>query len=367
MARTGTVLRNTKETQIEVVVNLDGGDVNVKTGIGFFDHMLTAFGFYAKIGLTVQATGDLYVDGHHTVEDVGICLGLALKQALGDRAGIRRFGSCYVPMDEALTFTALDFSNRPYLVFDASMPQERIGEYDSCLTVEFMRALAMNAGIDIAIGDFVFEFDSVEMPYQPGLLMDCYAKALQGYDIVWACPRCSRHGRRQLFYRIFNASFDSAYRMREDAFRLVSRRALNRVHAISSMPPYRKAAYAASGLKLDNLEFEPSFPPRQKDKNPYTKALDSLALYTDMFYRLSLGISLVLLVLTMAFGIYTVVIYASPVRQVEGWTSTMLVMCVGFFGIFLMLTIVIKYLSLLVDLVCKKQRYLVEGIEKIQR
>ena len=87
MARTGTVLRNTKETQIEVVVNLDGGDVNVKTGIGFFDHMLTAFGFYAKIGLTVQATGDLYVDGHHTVEDVGICLGLALKQALGDRAG----------------------------------------------------------------------------------------------------------------------------------------------------------------------------------------------------------------------------------------------------------------------------------------
>ncbi len=227
--------------------------------------------------------------------------------------------------------------------------------------------LAMNAGIDIAIGDFVFEFDSVEMPYQPGLLMDCYAKALQGYDIVWACPRRSRHGRRQLFYRIFNASFDSAYRMREDAFRLVSRRALNRVHAISSMPPYRKAAYAASGLKLDNLEFEPSFPPRQKDKNPYTKALDSLALYTDMFYRLSLGISLVLLVLTMAFGIYTVVIYASPVRQVEGWTSTMLVMCVGFFGIFLMLTIVIKYLSLLVDLVFKKQRYLVEGIEKIQR
>ena len=227
--------------------------------------------------------------------------------------------------------------------------------------------LAMNAGIDIAIGDFVFEFDSVEMPYQPGLLMDSYAKALQGYDIVWACPRRSRHGRRQLFYRIFNASFDSAYRMREDAFRLVSRRALNRVHAISSMPPYRKAAYAASGLKLANLEFEPSFPPRQKDKNPYTKALDSLALYTDMFYRLSLGISLVLLVLTMAFGIYTVVIYAIPVRQVEGWTSTMLVMCVGFFGIFLMLTIVIKYLSLLVDLVFKKQRYLVEGIEKIQR
>lgn len=149
MARIGTIQRNTKETQIAVTVNLGGGDVSVKTGIGFFDHMLTAFGFYAKIGLTVEAVGDLYVDGHHTVEDVGICIGLALKKALGDRTGIRRFGSCYVPMDEALTFTALDFSNRPYLVFDAEMPQERIGDYDSCLTVEFMRAVAMNGGITL--------------------------------------------------------------------------------------------------------------------------------------------------------------------------------------------------------------------------
>lgn len=149
MARTATIERNTKETQILLSVNLDGGAVAVETGIGFFDHMLTAFGFYAKIGLTVKAVGDLEVDGHHTVEDVGICLGLALKEALGDRRGIRRFGSCYVPMDEALTFTALDFSNRPYLVFDADMPQQQIGGYDSCLTLEFMRAVAMNAGITL--------------------------------------------------------------------------------------------------------------------------------------------------------------------------------------------------------------------------
>ncbi|MCD7945247.1 MAG: imidazoleglycerol-phosphate dehydratase HisB [Clostridiales bacterium] len=149
MSRTAAIERKTKETQIAVALDLDGGPVNVSTGIGFFDHMLTAFGFYAKIGLSVQAHGDLEVDGHHTVEDTGIVLGQALKQALGDRAGIRRFGSCYVPMDEALTFTALDFSNRPYLVFDAPMPQERIGEYDSCLTVEFMRALAVNAGLTL--------------------------------------------------------------------------------------------------------------------------------------------------------------------------------------------------------------------------
>lgn len=149
MSRTAAVERNTKETQIKVSLNLDGGEVQVSTGIGFFDHMLTAFGFYAGVGLQLEARGDLYVDGHHTVEDTGIVLGQALKEALGDRKGIRRFGYAYVPMDEALTFTALDFSNRPYLAFDAPMPQERIGDYDACLTLEFMRALAHNAGITL--------------------------------------------------------------------------------------------------------------------------------------------------------------------------------------------------------------------------
>ena len=149
MSRTAAVERNTKETQIKVSLNLDGGEVQVSTGIGFFDHMLTAFGFYAGVGLQLEARGDLYVDGHHTVEDTGIVLGQALKEALGDRKGIRRFGYAYVPMDEALTFTALDFSNRPYLVFGAPMPQERIGDYDACLTLEFMRALAHNAGITL--------------------------------------------------------------------------------------------------------------------------------------------------------------------------------------------------------------------------
>lgn len=149
MARTAKQERNTKETQVAVSVNLDGGPVRVSTGIGFFDHMLTAFGFYAKIGLEIAVHGDLEVDGHHTVEDTGIVLGQAVRAALGDRAGIRRYASCYIPMDEALAFTALDFSNRPYLVFDAPMPQPMIGQYDSCLTVEFMRAFAHNAGLTL--------------------------------------------------------------------------------------------------------------------------------------------------------------------------------------------------------------------------
>lgn len=147
--RQASIQRTTKETDVSVALCLEGGEISVSTGIGFFDHMLTALAFYAGFGLELSALGDLHVDGHHTVEDAGIVLGHALREALGDKKGIRRFGSAYVPMDEALCFTALDFSNRPFLVFDADMPQPMIGAYDACLTVEFMRALAMNAGITL--------------------------------------------------------------------------------------------------------------------------------------------------------------------------------------------------------------------------
>ena len=147
--RTASITRTTKETDIALELSLEGGEVSVATGIGFFDHMLTALAFYAGWGLNLTVKGDLHVDGHHTVEDTGIVLGQALREALGEKKGIRRFGSAFVPMDEALCFTALDFSNRPYLVFDAEMPQPMIGDYDACLTVEFMRAVAMNAGLTL--------------------------------------------------------------------------------------------------------------------------------------------------------------------------------------------------------------------------
>jgi len=147
--RAASITRTTKETDIALELSLDGGQVQVSTGIGFFDHMLTALAFYAGWGMKLTVKGDLQVDGHHTVEDTGIVLGQALREALGDKKGIRRFGSAYVPMDEALCFTALDFSNRPYLVFDADMPQPMIGDYDACLTLEFMRALSFNAGITL--------------------------------------------------------------------------------------------------------------------------------------------------------------------------------------------------------------------------
>ena len=149
MARISNISRETKETSIQARLNLGGGEVRVDTGIGFLDHMLHAMAFYAGFGLDLTARGDLNVDGHHTVEDTGIVLGQAIREALGDKRGIRRFGSAYVPMDEALAFTSLDFSCRAFLVFDSYMPQERIGDYDSCLTEEFMRALAFNGGITL--------------------------------------------------------------------------------------------------------------------------------------------------------------------------------------------------------------------------
>lgn len=147
--RTAEISRETKETQILLRLCLDGGETGVDTGIGFFDHMLTALAFYAGFGLELKAAGDLHVDGHHTVEDVGICLGQALKEALGDKRGIARFGTAFVPMDEALCRTVLDISNRPFLVYEAEMPQPMIGTYDSCLTEEFMRAFSMNSGITL--------------------------------------------------------------------------------------------------------------------------------------------------------------------------------------------------------------------------
>ncbi|MGN0537591.1 MAG: imidazoleglycerol-phosphate dehydratase HisB [Acutalibacteraceae bacterium] len=149
--RTGTVTRNTKETSISITVDLDGGAVSIDTGIGFFDHMLTAFAVHGGFGLTVKAVGDLHVDCHHTIEDTGIVLGKAFDMALGDKAGIARFGSFYVPMDEALAFCSLDISGRPFLVFDAVFPEERMGGYDSCMTEEFMRAFAYNCGVTLHI------------------------------------------------------------------------------------------------------------------------------------------------------------------------------------------------------------------------
>ena len=148
--RTGAVKRKTKETDVEVEVDLDGtGASNVATGIGFFDHMLDLLARHSRIDITVKAKGDLHIDHHHTTEDVGIALGQAVKQALGDMRGITRYADVHLPMDEALTRVVVDISGRPFLVFKAEFVRDKVGTFDTELVQEWFQAFAMNAGVTL--------------------------------------------------------------------------------------------------------------------------------------------------------------------------------------------------------------------------
>lgn len=150
--RTATISRHTSETRIEATVNLDGtGSHDVKTGVGFFDHMLEQLARHSRIDMTVSAVGDLFIDDHHTVEDAGIAIGQALGEALGERAGIRRYASIELPMDEALTRAAVDVSGRPFLVFRTSFGSAKIGTFDTQLVEEFFRAFATHARITLHV------------------------------------------------------------------------------------------------------------------------------------------------------------------------------------------------------------------------
>lgn len=282
---------------------------------------------------------------------------------------------------------AVEFFRRITAVLDAHFEQyELVAVDDACTdaTVEGLRQWAagqdkpltmlhmslcqglepcMNAGLDAAIGDYVYEFDSTAMPYDKEMIFQAYQTALQGNDIVSVCPTRTS-GSSRLFYRVFNANSHSAYQLRTDAFRLVTRRAINRVHASSENLPYRKAAYAASGLRMADLEFEGQM--GDKGTGRLALAADSLALYTDAGYKVSAGVAIVMMVLALIELAYTLVIFCAG-HPIEGWTTMMFVLTLGFAGVFAVLAIVVKYLSLLVDLTFKKQKYLVESIEKIQK
>ena len=145
MSRTAEISRETKETQVRLRLDLDGGESKISTSVGFLDHMLDLLARHGRLGLEIEATGDLETGAHHTTEDVGICLGQAIDEALGDRAGIRRYASALVPMDEALADCAIDISGRPYCAFDADLPEVRIADFDSELTEEFFRAVSNNS------------------------------------------------------------------------------------------------------------------------------------------------------------------------------------------------------------------------------
>ena len=148
--RESSIARKTKETNVEIKVNLDKNEKSqIETGIGFLNHMLELFSFHSGISLMVKCDGDLYVDGHHSVEDIGIVLGKAIKEALGDKKGITRYGDCFLPMDETLAHCSLDISGRPFLVFNVELPCQKVGEFETELTEEFFRAVAYNSGMTL--------------------------------------------------------------------------------------------------------------------------------------------------------------------------------------------------------------------------
>ena len=150
--RSATITRNTAETQISVTINLDGtGQYDNQTGVGFFDHMLDQLSRHSLIDMTIRAAGDYHIDDHHTVEDTGIALGQAIVQAVGDKMGINRYGSCLLPMDDALVRAALDISARPFLVFNLDMTTQKIGNFDTELVREFFQALSTHAGLTLHI------------------------------------------------------------------------------------------------------------------------------------------------------------------------------------------------------------------------
>lgn len=150
--RRGEVARQTSETEIRVVLDLDGtGTADISTGVGFMDHMLTLFAVHGFFDLLIQAKGDTHIDDHHTVEDIGICLGQAFAQALADKSGINRYGHAYVPMDETLARTCVDFSNRPFLHYDVRISDQKVGTFDTALAGEFLRALSLHAGLTLHV------------------------------------------------------------------------------------------------------------------------------------------------------------------------------------------------------------------------
>ena len=243
----------------------------------------------------------------------------------------------------------------PYLVSTATFP--------SYFQRDEAAVIHSHAGLDAAIGDYVYAFDTTDAPYPPELIFSAYQTALAGNDIVSVCPDMTS-GSSRLFYRVFNANSHSAYALRTDAFRLVTRRAVNRVHASSEHLPYRKAAYAASGLKMADLTFSGRIV--DKAAGRFSLAADSLALYTDAGFKASVGIALVMMALALVELVYTLVVFCTG-HPVAGWTTTMFVLTVGFAGVFAVLAIVVKYLSHLVELIFKKQKYLIESVEKIQK
>jgi len=223
----------------------------------------------------------------------------------------------------------------------------------------------MCAGIDLAIGDFVFEFDYPVINFKPELIMDIYNHTMKGYDIV-SCGSGYSRVYSKLFYKIYNRFSGTQHKLRSETFRIISRRAINRVQSMSVNMPYRKALYANCGLSHDYIEYEPLSNSKtfQTLKKPHDTAISSLMLFTNIFFGITLALTVVMMLLMIGTATYALTIYLTG-NPMEGFTTTILIMSGSFFAVFAILAAMIKYLSLILRLVFFKQKYLIQSIEKI--
>lgn len=233
--------------------------------------------------------------------------------------------------------------------------------------------MAMNAGVELSIGDFVYEFDSTVLDFDKSEIMKVYKKSLEGFDIVSATPNRKQKVSSSLFYSVFKRFTKFSYEMYTESFRVLSRRVINRVSGMNKTIPYRKAVYANCGLKIDKIVYEPVKRDCEEEKisdleKNYRKRLatDTLILFTEVGYKFSVAMTTLMMFITVFMAIYSVIIYILK-TPIAGWTTTILFLSFCFFGLFGILTVVIKYLQILVDLVFRRKQYSFESIEKLTK
>lgn len=231
---------------------------------------------------------------------------------------------------------------------------------------------AMNAGGDLAVGDFLFEFDKCSLDFDPDLIMQVYRRALEGYDVVSAAPKHGVALSSKIFYALYNWSSRFHCHIRQERFRIVSRRAINRVNQMNIYVPYRKAMYMSCGLKTDTIVYDnketvKKVRNREERGTRSGLAVDTLVLFTDVLEKFSMMTSMVLFAFLIVMFGWIVYSIFSTVRPVEGWLSLMALMSFGFFMLSVLLTLIFKYLSLILSISFKRQRYVIEGVEKLAK
>ncbi len=228
---------------------------------------------------------------------------------------------------------------------------------------------AMNAGMDLAIGDFVLEFDACVPDFEASEIMRVYRRSLEGYDIVSASPDTRQRFTSSLFYRVFNRFTDFPYQLGTERFRVLSRRVINRISSMNKTVPYRKAVYANCGLKTANIRYQATGAHGTKKDESERRyrtdlAINSMILFTGLGYQFSVTMTILMMLVAVAVAVYSAVVYLFS-TPVAGWTTTIFFMSFAFFGLFGILTIIIKYLQILVDLVFRRRKYSFESIEKM--